>query len=239
MSQQPSDLLGSPRINRRDFVLFFTVGLFMVSLVVAAVTAVKIQSIDIFGFVLLVPAGSLAFGLTYLATDVISEVWGRASALMVLLAGLALRFVMLLLFLYAMYGEYVFGFIGVAESWSPERQDAFLSILGSSNRINIAGMIAFAISALTDIYIFDRLRRLQAGKNRLWLRNNISTMVSQILNSTVFVIAAFGWTMGWGAIGSLILGQIVIKLAVAAIDTPLIYFLRNLALGRKLFDFRG
>lgn len=239
MSQQPSDLLGSPRINRRDFVLFFTVGLFMVSLVVAAVTAVKIQSIDIFGFVLLVPAGSLAFGLTYLATDVISEVWGRASALMVLFAGLALRFVMLLLFLYAMYGESVFGFIGVADSWSPERQDAFLSILGSSNRINIAGMIAFAISALTDIYIFDRLRRLQAGKNRLWLRNNISTMVSQILNSTVFVIAAFGWTMGWGAIGSLILGQIVIKLAVAAIDTPLIYFLRNLALGRKLFDFRG
>ncbi len=238
MSQQ-YDLLGPSRINRRDFVLFFCVGLFMVSLVVAAVTAVKIQTVSVLGFVFLVPAGSLAFGLTYLATDVVSEVWGRPSALMMLFAGLALRFVMLILFLYGMYAEDVFPFIGVAESWTAERQEDFVGIIGTSNRINIAGIIAFGVSALTDIFIFDKLRRQDLGKNRLWLRNNISTMLSQILNSIVFIVAAFGFTVGWAAIGSLILGQIVVKLLAAALDTPLIYILRNIALNRKLFDFSG
>lgn len=65
---------GSARINRRDFVLFFCVGLFMVSLVLAAITAVKIHEFQLGPLSILVPAGTLAFGLTYLATDVISEV---------------------------------------------------------------------------------------------------------------------------------------------------------------------
>jgi len=239
MSDQESGVIGAERVNRRDFVLFFCVGLFMVSLVIAAVTAVKIQAIDFFGFTLLIPAGSLAFGLTYLATDVISEVWGRSYALMVLFAGLALRLVMFLLFLYAMYGEDLFPFMTVAESWTPERQAAFVQILGTSNRINFAGFVAFGVSALADIMIFHRLRQQEAGKNRLWLRNNISTMASQVLNSVVFIVMAFGWSVGWAAIGSLILGQIVIKIVVAALDTPIVYFLRNLATGRHLLDFRG
>lgn len=61
-------------VNRRDFVLFLCIGLFMVSLVLAAITAVKIQSFAFGPLIVLVPAGSIAFGLTYLATDVISEV---------------------------------------------------------------------------------------------------------------------------------------------------------------------
>lgn len=239
MGDGEDEFLGAQRFNRRDFVLFFCVGLFMVSLVVAAVTAIKIQSVSIFGLSVLVPAGSLAFAFTYLATDVISEVWGRSYALMVLVAGLALRFVMLALFVFAMYGETVIGFLGVAESWTTEHQHAFELVLGASNRVNMAGIIAFGISALADIWIFHKLRVRDAGRNRLWLRNNISTMLSQVLNSVVFIIAAFGWTMSWGAIGSLILGQIVIKLAVAVIDTPLVYILRNLALGRDILDFRG
>lgn len=231
--------LGAERINRRDFVLIFCVGLFMVSLVTAAVTAIKINTVSIFGWELLVPAGSLAFAITYLATDVISEVWGRATALMVVFAGLAMRFVILVLFLVALYAENVVGFLGVADSWTPERQQAFEGVLGSSLRINIAGVIAFGISALVDVFMFHFLHVRQEGKNLLWLRNNISTMVSQVFNSVFFIVAAFGWSMPWTAIGSLIIGQIVVKLLVAAFDTPLVYLLRNIATGRKLLDFRG
>jgi hypothetical protein len=64
-------------------------------------------------------------------------------------------------------------------------------------------------------------------------------MLSQVFNSVFFIVAAFGWTMPWTAIGSLIIGQIIVKLLVAAFDTPLVYLLRNLATGRKLLDFRG
>ena len=92
-------------VNRKDFVLFFCIGLFMVSLVLAAITAIKIQSFHFGPLVVLVPAGSIAFGLTYLATDVISEVWGRSFALMTVYAGLVMRFVMFILIGYALGGE--------------------------------------------------------------------------------------------------------------------------------------
>lgn len=226
-------------VNRKDFVLFFCIGLFMVSLVLAAITAVKIQSFHFGPLVVLVPAGSIAFGLTYLATDVISEVWGRSYALMTVYAGLVMRFVMFVLIGYALAGEDVFPFIGIADSWTPDRDAAFESVLGASTRINFAGVIAFGLSALTDVFIFHHLKRREEGKNRLWLRNNISTTVSQIFNSIVFVTVAFGGTMPWSAVASIVLGQVLVKVSVAFLDTPAVYLLRNIATDRKLFDFRG
>lgn len=226
-------------VNRKDFVLFFCIGLFMVSLVLAAITAIKIQSFHFGPLVVLVPAGSIAFGLTYLATDVISEVWGRSFALMTVYAGLVMRFVMFILIGYALGGEDVFPFIGIADSWTPERDAAFESVLGASMRINLAGVVAFGLSALSDVFIFHHLKHREAGKNRLWLRNNISTTVSQVLNSIVFVTVAFGGTMPWAAVGSIVLGQVLVKVSVAFLDTPIVYLLRNIATDRKLFDFSG
>jgi uncharacterized integral membrane protein (TIGR00697 family) len=226
-------------IVRKDFVLIFCVGLFMVSLVLAAITSVKIQTFSFGSLVVLVPAGSIAFGLTYLATDVISEVWGRATALSVVVVGLIMRFVMLALIIFAMDVENVVSFIGVADFWTPERQDAFVAVLGSSNRLNFAGMVAFGISALMDVLIFHHFRQRHDGKNLLWLRNNISTMASQAFNSVVFISVAFVGTVPLSAVGSLILGQVLVKIVFAAIDTPAIYLLRNWAEGRDLFDVRG
>ncbi|MBO6797738.1 queuosine precursor transporter [Maricaulis sp.] len=226
-------------VNRKDFVLFFCIGLFMVSLVLAAITAVKIQSFHFGPLVVLVPAGSVAFGLTYLETDVISEVWGRSFALMTVYAGLVMRFVMFILIGYALGGEDVFPFIGIADSWAPERDAAFESVLGASMRINLAGVVAFGLSALSGVFIFHHLKHREKGKNRLWLRNNISTTVSQVLDSIVFVTVAFGGTMPLAAVASIVLGQVLVKVSVAFLDTPVVYLLRNIATDRKLFDFRG
>lgn len=234
-----SGAMDAERVTRKAFVLFFCTGLFMVSLVIAALTAIKVHVVDLGPVSVLVPAGTLAFCLTYLATDVISEVWGRGYALCVVLAGLAMRFVMVLLIVYAMHVEDAVGFISAADSWTPQRQSEFVSVFSSGMRTNFAGMIAFGISALADVLIFHRMRVRDEGRNRLWLRNNVSTMVSQILNSTIFISVAFGGIETWAAIGSLILGQVVVKLLVAAFDTPLVYLLRNIAEGRRLMDMRG
>lgn len=227
------------RLTRKTITLFFCIGLFMVSLVLAAMTAIKIQEFHIAGLSVLVPAGTVAFGLTYLATDAISEVWGRSYALCVVLVGLAMRVLMVLLVLYALYAEDVFSFITVAGSWTPGHQEAFASILSTSNRLNIAGMVAFGISASSDVLIFHYFQQRDAGKNRLWFRNNISTMVSQILNSVIFITVGFLGTVPLAAIGSLILGQIIVKVLVSAFDTPAIYLIRNFAEGRPLLDMRG
>lgn len=227
------------RMTRKTFVLFFCTGLFMVSLVLAALTAIKVHVVHLGPLSVLVPAGTLAFCLTYLATDVISEVWGRGYALSVVVTGLVMRFVTGLLLLYAMHIEDVAGFMTLADSWTPERQAEFLSVFGAGNRTNFAGIVAFGISALADVTIFHYMRQRDAGKNRLWLRNNVSTMVSQVLNSGVFITVAFAGTLPWSAIGSLVLGQVIVKILVAAFDTPLVYLLRNIAEGRRLTDMRG
>ncbi|WP_417490979.1 queuosine precursor transporter [Maricaulis sp.] len=233
------DLHDADRLTRKTATLFFCISLFMVSLVLAAMTSVKIQQFHFGSLSVLVPAGTIAFGLTYLATDVISEVWGRTYALCVVLIGLLLRILVIVLILYALYAEEVFGFISVAGGWTAERQEAFVSIMSSGNRLNFAGMVAFGVSAVTDVMIFHFFQRRDAGKNRLWFRNNISTMVSQALNSVIFITAGFAGAMPPELIGSLILGQIIIKILVAALDTPAVYLIRNFAEGRRLFDFRG
>lgn len=227
------------RLTRKTITLFFCIGLFMVSLVLAAMTAIKLQEFHFGGLSVLVPAGTIAFGLTYLATDAISEVWGRSYALCVVLVGLLMRVLMIILVLYAVHAEDVFSFITVADNWTPERQSAFTSVMLSSNRLNIAGMVAFGISASADVLIYHYFQQRDAGKNRLWFRNNISTMVSQMLNSVIFICVGFFGTVPLAAIGSLILGQIIVKILVAGFDTPAIYLIRNYAEGRRLLDWRG
>lgn len=227
------------KVTRKAFVLFFCTGLFMVSLVLAALTAIKVHEVQLGPLVVLVPAGTLAFGLTYLATDVISEVWGRGYALCVVLTGVAMRFLVALLLIYAMHVEAVLPFMSAADSWTPDRQSEFVSVFSSGNRTNFAGLVAFGVSALADVLIFHHLRLRDRGKNRLWLRNNISTIVSQILNSTIFISVAFAGVFSWAEIGNLILGQVIFKITVAVLDTPAVYLLRNFADGRRLTDMRG
>ncbi|WP_203291689.1 queuosine precursor transporter [Maricaulis parjimensis] len=227
------------KVTRKAFVLFFCTGLFMVSLVLAALTAIKVHEVQLGPIAVLVPAGTVAFGLTYLATDVISEVWGRGYALCVVLTGVAMRFLVAFLLVYAMHVEDVVPFMTPAESWTAERQAEFVSVFASGNRTNFAGLVAFGLSALADVLIFHHLRVRDEGKNRLWLRNNISTIVSQILNSTIFISVAFAGIFSWAAIGSLILGQVIFKISVAVLDTPIVYLLRNIAEGRSLTDMRG
>tara|TARA_R110002124_G_scaffold68892_8_gene186026 strand:- start:1836 stop:2558 length:723 start_codon:yes stop_codon:yes gene_type:complete len=227
------------RLTRKTVTLFFCIGLFMVSLVMAALTSVKLEQFHIGGLSVLVPAGTIAFGLTYLATDAISEVWGRSYALCVVLVGLVMRLLMMLLIMYALYAEQVFPFISATEDWTGERQAAFESVFRAGIRLNIAGMIAFGISACADVLIFHYFQKRDAGKNRLWFRNNFSTITSQILNSVIFISAGFLGAVPMAAIGSLILGQIVVKIVVAAFDTPAIYLIRNFAEGRRLLDLRG
>ena len=169
----------------------------------------------------------------------ISEVWGRGYALCVVLTGVAMRFLVALLLIYAMHVEAVLPFMSAAESWTPDLQSEFVSVFSSGNRTNFAGLVAFGVSALADVLIFHHLRLRDQGKNRLWLRNNISTIVSQILNSTIFISVAFAGVFSWAEIGNLILGQVIFKITVAVLDTPAVYLLRNFAEGRRLTDMRG
>jgi uncharacterized integral membrane protein (TIGR00697 family) len=178
------------------------------SLVLAAVLASKIIAIG----PLVVPAGVLAYSLTFLATDVIGEVWGKQRAQTVVMGG----FITLVL---------VFVLTGISIFWPPAtfwpHQRAYETILGSSARIMIASLIAYLFSQYHDVWAFSFLKRLTTERY-LWLRNNVSTIVSQLLDSVVFITIAFYGVM---PLVPLILGQWVVKVAIALLDTPLVYLL--------------
>lgn len=238
----PSERVNAPVTladGRAAFVFVFCIGIFVTCLVAAAVLAVKPIAFDLFGYGLLVPVGTFAFALTFTATDVISEVWGRRIAMMAVLTGVLMRGLLFLLFAMGLSVEDWSPLVSNAPFWSEENEASFNFVLAGSIRTNFAGIVAFALSAATDVAIYHYLRERHRGKNRLWLRNNISTIIAQVVNSAIFIVVAFGWTVPWLALLSLIAGQIVFKIVTAFLDTPLVYLLRNLATGRKVLDFRG
>jgi uncharacterized integral membrane protein (TIGR00697 family) len=208
--------------------------LFVGSLFVADITSVKLFSYEILGFHLLVPGGTLAFAATFLATDVICEVTGnRATANRVVFMGLALR-VLALLYYHLIIGDAA-GHLPLLDTpgfWKPENQQSLVFVLGGSARIALAGLVSASISFLNDTYVFNTLRQKYKNRNLYWLRNAATTMLSQIINSVIFVSLAFGAKLTVTQILGATLGQIVWKVAFAWADTPLAYLLRNYGQGR-------
>jgi uncharacterized integral membrane protein (TIGR00697 family) len=188
--------------------------LFATCLLVANILAVKLVSIG--GWV--VPAGVIAYPLTFLFTDVITELYGRRIASRVVWLGFGANILMVIL---------VFGgkLLPPAPFW--EDQPAYESILGMIPRIVLASMIAYLISQHHDVFAFHFWREKTKGKF-LWLRNNASTMVSQALDTGLFITIAFWGTVTTGVLVNMLITQYLIKLGIAALDTPFCYLLVRL-----------
>ncbi len=183
--------------------------LFITSVIVTNIIGVKIMTIWNINFT----AGVITYGLVFLCTDVIGEIWGRKTAHFFVLVGFLCSLVML-------------GFVSLAIVSPPasfwDGQEAYSHTLGLVNRIVFASMIAYLISQNWDVWFFDLWRKKTKGK-QLWLRNNLSTITSQLLDTVVFVSIAFFGIIPLGAFFSVIIGQYFIKLLIALIDTPIIY----------------
>lgn len=225
--------------DREAQVLIGCTMLFITALLGAVVTSPKVQMYNIFSGSFLIPAGTILFCLAYLATDVISEIWGRSYAVIVVLFGVLMRLIVLGYFYFAISGEVAFNFIDAAPFWTSEQQSAYSTTLGGSQLIIWAGLVAFFISSLMDVFIFHYFKERHKNKNMLWFRNTVSTSLSQLVNSVFFISIAFATVASLSQILSLILGQVVVKVLVSILDTPLVYIIRNYAMRKKIFDFSG
>ena len=189
-----------------DKALIVIISVFIGSMAISSVLANKI--ISVFGF--FVPAGVLAYSVTFVCTDVISEIWGKEKAGQTVVGGFIALIAVLLLVQAALFWQ-------AAPFWKGE--EAFRSILGSTSRIIIASFTAYLVSQFHDVHAFHLLKRLTGGRH-LWLRNTVSTAVSQLIDSVLFITIAFYGTM---PVAPLIIGQWIIKFAIAVLDTPIIY----------------
>ncbi len=184
---------------------------FATLLVVANIIAGKLISVGMW----VVPVAVIAYPLTFLVTDTIAELYGRRIATRIVWAGFAVNVLMVAL-------VYVGKIIPPASFW--EGQDAYNTILGSVPRIVLASMLAYLVSQHHDVFAFHLWRKLTKGK-WLWLRNNASTMVSQGIDTLIFISIAFVGVVQTDVLIEMIVVQYVIKLIIALVDTPLCYAL--------------
>ncbi|WP_320172062.1 queuosine precursor transporter [Maridesulfovibrio sp.] len=205
----------SSTFERKAFTLLTS--LFIGSLVIAAVVSSKI--INIFGFY--APAGVLAYSLTFIVSDVISEVWGRERANEVVQCGFIALIAAIVLSWAALH-------------WTPapfwNGQEGFASVLSNTPRIVLASLVAYLVSQTHDVWLFHLLRGI-TGEKHLWLRNNVSTVISQLLDSTIFVTIAFYGIM---PVTDIIIGQWFAKISIALLDTPFVYMAVSLIRNRAV-----
>lgn len=151
-----------------------------------------------------------SYALSFMFTDLISELYGRREANAAVRVGFVGLIVSVVFFQVAMRAPPATGWTG---------QDAYVTTLGLGPRLLIAGWTSYMVSQHIDIWIFHRLREATSGRF-LWLRNNASTMVSQLIDSIIFMTIAF---YGIFPLATAILGQYLVKVLIAAVDTPVIY----------------
>lgn len=215
-------------MGRNIQMLMFCTLLFMAALVVADVTSVKLFSVQIAGYSLLVPVGTAAFAITFLATDVIAELFDRRHAVFTVWAGVVIRVGIMLYFIAAIgdtSGD--FWFFESPDFWSSGNQEAYRFVFSGTFWIYIGGFAAIIVSSLNDVYVFHHLKKRHANRNLFWFRNNVSTSLSQIINSTVFISLAFATVLSIQEILAAIAGQVILKIGLAFLDTPFAYLMRN------------
>lgn len=190
--------------------LVLIVSLLMTSIVVTNIIGVKIISFLGFNFT----AGVITYGAVFLGTDIIGEIWGKKAAYYSVWLGFLCSLFMLVFVKIAVVSP-------PAQFWA-DNQQAYSQTLGGVSRLVLASMAAYIMSQLCDVWAFDFWRRQTQGKF-LFLRNNLSTMGSQVLDTIVFIFAAFWPTLPLSVIFTMIVGQILVKWVIAWIDTPIIY----------------
>ncbi|NND65541.1 MAG: queuosine precursor transporter [Gammaproteobacteria bacterium] len=177
------------------------------NLLLCQVTSIKI--IDFFG--VSVSGATVFYSAIFLATDILSEHWGKQVAK----RSVWLAFAAVIVFVVFCY---MTRFLMPMED--SKITDAFDVLFGLTPRITFASMIAYVVSQNIDIWLYHWLHRHTNGKH-LWLRNNGSTLISQFVDSTLFFGIAFVGLVP--SVMSLIITGYLAKLAVALFDTPFIY----------------
>ena len=193
--------------------------IFTTLLLTANISAVKIIAIGSEG----IDAGIIAYPLTFLISDVISEVYGRKTTTKIIWLGFLANLLMISII-------YVAGILPSATFWND--QQSYDQILGAVPRIVIASMVAYLVSQNHDVLAFEMWKKVTGGKF-LWFRNNASTVVSQGIDTTIFILIAFVGIYSFDDILNMIWITYLIKIFVAIIDTPLVYILVNIVRRQK------
>ena len=172
--------------------------------------------------------GILPYPITFLVTDLISEIYGQKKATQVVIAGIFASFFSLSIVLISNYVP--------ALDASPINDETFSQVFSLSGLAVLASMLAYLFAQFIDIKIYHFWKRLTKGK-MLWLRNNFSTFSSQFIDTTtVITLLCVFEVLSWDSFIGLVVSGVVFKILIAFLDTPLLYLF--VYLFRKKFDLK-
>lgn len=214
------------KTEKNLYLLYMILG---VAIVTANVLAAKIfhTGIWLFGSEITVTIGVISYPITFLVTDVLGEMWGKKHAKIAVKYGFICQLLSTALLIIGRYFPAV----------DPGVQEAYVTMLGQSWIFACAGLCGYLCSQTWDVIMFHKIRDAYVKKHGTtkggkWIWNNASTMSSQLIDSILFAGIAFGLGYGWLfdstmrlPLALMILGQWLIKVFIAALDTPLFYLL--------------
>lgn len=162
-----------------------------------------------------VSVGLLPYPITFLITDILSEIYGKRKANEVVIAGVFASFFSLLIIFISKNAP--------ATSWSPVQNNTFTNVFGAAPLAVLASMVAYLFAQFIDIKVYHFWKNVTKGKH-LWLRNNFSTFSSQFIDTfTVLVLLCFFNIINWDKFLGLLISGVLFKIMIAFIDTPILY----------------
>ena len=195
-------------------IYLYLAAIFIAALVVCNLIANKFITIDLGFKTFVISAGVLPYPITFLITDILSEIYGKKKTARIVWAGFGASLFVLGVLLLAQQFTAIEG--------SPVDDDTFNKVFGNSWRVIFASMTAYLCAQLIDVRIYHFWKEKTAGKH-LWLRNNFSTVFSQLVDTTLVVCVLFLGLRSHSEILQFILDGWLFKMLCAFIDTPLLY----------------
>lgn len=168
--------------------------------------------------------GNVLFASTFLITDILSENHGRKEASKAVIISTLCSIM----------------FIAISQTWllyTPSANDwasgAFKTIFTSTPRIVCASLAVYLVSQLTDVWLYHKWwawcrKRFGDEKKGLWIRNNGSTMISQLLNTSLYTFLAFYGTYSVSTLVSIFASTYIIYIVTSLLDTPFVYWCRKI-----------
>lgn len=208
--------------------LYLLYMLFGVALITANCIASKLMILPfkMFGSAVTITCGVIVYPITFLVTDILGEIWGKKEAGLAVKFGFICQVIATVIIVIARY-------IPAADA---TMQEAYVSLLGQNTMFVIASLSAYLCSQKWDVFIFHKIRdayikKHGSTKGGKWIWNNVGTMTSQLLDSSIYVLVAFGlgfkwlWTPGMPTMMlNMIIAQWLFKVVIAALDTPFFYW---------------
>lgn len=165
--------------------------------------------------------GNILFAGTFLATDILSEVYSKDEANKCVQVGILASISMIVL-------------TNIWMLYTPSENDfvfpAVVTVFSNTPRVLVASLVVYAICQAVDVQLYHFLWKLTGGNEKfMWVRNNGATLISQALNAVLFNFCAFYGTVNMSTMWSIIGASFSISIATSLLDTPVLYAARRIA----------